>query len=129
MIPSNMIYHETSKKNASEYDYVWLLKDDEIIKQYVTLGDSDKSKTIILSGLQEGDVIAKESGATSSRKSSPSEDKTGSDSSGGDSSGGDSSGGDSSGGDSSGGDSSGSDSGADSDLGSDGGSDSDSVEY
>lgn len=128
MIPSNMIYHETSKKNASEYDYVWLLKDDEIIKQYVTLGDSDKSKTIILSGLQEGDVIAKESGATSSRKPSPSEDKSGSDSSGGDSSGGDSSGGDSSGGDSSGGDSSGSDSGADSGLGSDDGSDSDSVE-
>ena len=88
MIPSNMIYHETSKKNASEYDYVWLLKDDEIIKQYVTLGDSDQSKTIILSGLQEGDVIAKESGATSSRKSGSSD---GSDSAGNNSSGGGSS--------------------------------------
>lgn len=65
MIPNNMIYHETSKNNSNEYDYVWLIKDDEIIKQYVTLGEADKTKTVILSGLSEGDVIAKESGATS----------------------------------------------------------------
>ena len=66
MIPTNMIYHETSKNNSAEYDYVWLLQDGEIVKQYVTLGVANKTQTIILSGLSEGDVIAKESGSSSS---------------------------------------------------------------
>lgn len=51
-----------------------VIKDDEIIKQYVTLGEADKTKTVILSGLSEGDVIAKESGATSTGGSSSSSD-------------------------------------------------------
>ena len=65
MIPSNMIYHETSKKNASEYDYVWLLKDDEIIKQYVTLGDSDKSGDSSGGDSSGGDSSGSDSGADS----------------------------------------------------------------
>lgn len=97
MIPNNMIYHETSKNNSNEYDYVWLIKDDEIIKQYVTLGEADKTKTVILSGLSEGDVIAKESGATSTGGSSSSSDGSDNSKSGADSQsdgGSDSSGGD-----------------------------------
>ena len=97
MIPNNMIYHETSKNNSNEYDYVWLIKDDEIIKQYVTLGEADKTKTVILSGLSEGDVIAKESGATSTNGSSSSSEGSDNSKSGADSQsdgGSDSSGGD-----------------------------------
>lgn len=74
MIPTNMIYHETSKNNSSEYDYVWLLKDGEIVKQYITLGEANKTQTIILSGLSEGDVIAKESASASSGSKSSSPD-------------------------------------------------------
>ena len=74
MIPNNMIYHETSKMNSSEYDYVWLIKDGEIIKQYITLGEVAQNKTIILSGLSEGDVIAKESAARSVGGASKSDD-------------------------------------------------------
>ena len=74
MIPTNMIYHETSKNNSSEYDYVWLLKDGEIVKQYITLGEANKTQTIILSGLSEGDVIAKESASASSGSKSSSSD-------------------------------------------------------
>lgn len=73
MVPTNMIYHETSKNNSSEYDYVWLLLDGEIVKQYVTLGETSKTQTIILSGLSEGDVIAKESGSSSSSNKSSSD--------------------------------------------------------
>lgn len=65
IIPSNMIYHETNLTNMGEYDYVWLITDGQIIKQYVTLGDSAQSKTVVLSGLSEGDVIAKETGQQS----------------------------------------------------------------
>lgn len=64
MIPNNMLYQEASKKNSAVYDYVWLIKGDEIVKQYVTLGEATKNDTIILTGLKEGDVIAKETGAS-----------------------------------------------------------------
>lgn len=40
----------------------------------MSLGEADKTKTVILSGLSEGDVIAKESGATSTGGSSSSSD-------------------------------------------------------
>lgn len=74
MIPTNMIYHEASKTNSSEYDYVWLLQEGELVKQYVTLGSAAQSKTIILTGLSEGDVIAKETGGKSQSRSSKSSD-------------------------------------------------------
>lgn len=80
MIPTNMVYHETSKVNTNEYDYVWLILDGEIVKQYVTLGDASKTKTIILTGLSEGDVVAKETASKSSSRSSS--DSSGADESG-----------------------------------------------
>lgn len=64
IIPTNMIYHETNMKNMTDYDYVWLINDGEMVKQYVTLGDASQNKTVILSGLSEGDVIAKETGSS-----------------------------------------------------------------
>lgn len=76
MIPTNMIYHEASKNNSSEYDYVWLLLDGEIVKQYITLGEASKTQTIILSGLSEGDVIAKESASATGSKSSSGRDSS-----------------------------------------------------
>lgn len=76
MIPTNMIYHEASKNNSSEYDYVWLLLDGEIVKQYITLGEASKTQTIILSGLSEGDVIAKESASASGSKPSSGSDSS-----------------------------------------------------
>ena len=72
MIPTNMIYHENSKNNSSQYDYVWLLKDGEIVKQYITLGDASNTATIILTGLSEGDVIIRESAHASAKKDQPS---------------------------------------------------------
>jgi multidrug efflux pump subunit AcrA (membrane-fusion protein) len=81
MIPTNMVYHESSKTSSSEYDYVWLVKDGELMKQYVTLGDSSKSQTIILTGLSEGDVIAKETAATSTNSGSSSKKDSSDDSS------------------------------------------------
>lgn len=83
MVPTNMIYHETSKASANEYDYVWLVEDGELVKQYVTLGDANKSKTIILTGLSEGDVIAKETAG----KTTPDSSTDGDSDSGGDSGG------------------------------------------
>ena len=75
MIPTNMIYHEASKNNSNTYDYVWLILDGQIVKQYVTLGEeSQNHQTIILSGLSEGDVIAKESVSSSTKTSDSTDD-------------------------------------------------------
>ncbi len=60
MIPTNMIYHEVAKTNGKEYDYVWKIMDGQLVKQYITKGVSDKTQTCILTGISEGDVIAKE---------------------------------------------------------------------
>jgi multidrug efflux pump subunit AcrA (membrane-fusion protein) len=59
-IPKNMLYHESDKTSGKEYDYVWKVVDDEIVKQYVTKGEENNSSYCILSGLNEGDVLAKE---------------------------------------------------------------------
>jgi hypothetical protein len=59
-IPKNMLYHESDKTSGKEYDYVWKIVDDEIVKQYVTKGEENNSSYCILSGLSEGDVLAKE---------------------------------------------------------------------
>lgn len=87
MVPTNMIYHETGKSNSNEYDYVWLVEDGELVKQYITIGQATKSKTIVLTGLSEGDVIAKEtagkaSGSSKSDESSDTDDDSGYDDSG-----------------------------------------------
>lgn len=61
-VPPNMVYHEVRKKDGKEFDYVWRVVGDEIVKQYVTLGESDRISQSVLSGLSEGDVLAKETG-------------------------------------------------------------------
>lgn len=59
-IPANMIYHEVEKTSGREYDYVWKVMDGQLVKQYITIGSGDSSQKTILSGLNSGDVIAKE---------------------------------------------------------------------
>ncbi|MBP3325939.1 MAG: efflux RND transporter periplasmic adaptor subunit [Coprococcus sp.] len=60
LIPANMIYHEVEKTSGREYDYVWKVMDGQLVKQYITIGSGDETQKTILSGLNDGDIIAKE---------------------------------------------------------------------
>lgn len=64
-VPANLIYHEKNKVTGKEYDYVWKITGDEIVKQYVTIGKTYASTSCILTGLSEGDLIAKETAESS----------------------------------------------------------------
>ena len=62
VIPTDAIYSEKRAGSNNFNYYVWLKKDDSFVKQYVVynpdysgLGDS-----LILEGLEEGDIIALE---------------------------------------------------------------------
>lgn len=60
-IPKNLLYHEVEKQTGREYDYVWKIVGDEMVKQYVTKGAEESSTAYyILSGIKEGDILAKE---------------------------------------------------------------------
>ena len=61
-IPKALIYDETDKSTGKSYNYVWKIVDDEMVKQYVTVGGGDSTMKVrcILSGLSDGDVLAKE---------------------------------------------------------------------
>ncbi len=61
VVPKNLIYTESDKSNGKEYNFVWRVVDGDLVKQYVTLGESSTSSYCILSGLSDGDIIAKES--------------------------------------------------------------------
>ena len=63
-VPSSLIYTETNKTNGKVYNYVWKVYDGELIKQYVQIDETlkDVSNTCILSGVSEGDILARESG-------------------------------------------------------------------
>lgn len=63
VLPSVMVKTEEDAINADRvWNYVWRVADGEIIKQYVLVDDklSNRKQTVILSGLREGDVVAKE---------------------------------------------------------------------
>lgn len=61
-VPTNLVYSRHDQSANVERYFVWLQQGNQLVKQYVqideaTLGGSD---IVILSGLQEGDVIANE---------------------------------------------------------------------
>lgn len=64
LVPSSMIYTETNKTNGKVYNYVWKVSEGVLIKQYVQIDDTlkDSLNTCILSGVSEGDILAKEAG-------------------------------------------------------------------
>ena len=62
-VPSDFVKTETDAVNTEKvWSYVWRIVDGELVKQYVSVDDalSGKQQTVILSGLKEGDILAKE---------------------------------------------------------------------
>ena len=62
-IPSSLVYQETRiTKPEQTYYYVWRVVDGELVKQYVLIDEENSggSKTVVLSGLSQQDVLAKE---------------------------------------------------------------------
>lgn len=55
VVPSDMVKQDSDGRN-----YVWRIKDGELIKQYVLVDDkiADRQKRVVLSGLNPGDVLA-----------------------------------------------------------------------
>ncbi len=65
VIPGHMVYQETKVKSGVgnvTYNYVWKLVDGELVKQYVQCTGSVGSKddVCILSGVNQGDILAQE---------------------------------------------------------------------
>lgn len=63
-IPGNLLYSEEIKLSKERQNFVWKIVDGEIVKQYVTTGTSygigNDTEAVILTGLEEGDVLAEE---------------------------------------------------------------------
>lgn len=62
-VPTDFVKTETDAVNTEKvWNYVWRIVDGELVKQYVSVDDalSGKQQTVILSGLKEGDILAKE---------------------------------------------------------------------
>lgn len=62
-VPADMVKTETDAVNTEKiWNYVWRIADGELVKQYVSVDEtlSEKQQTVILSGLKEGDILAKE---------------------------------------------------------------------
>lgn len=62
VVPTALVYEETNAKNPTRTDYfVWRVVGEELVKQYVLINKdySDLNNTLILSGLEEHDVLAK----------------------------------------------------------------------
>ena len=63
VIPTALLYEEKNAKNPTRTDYyVWRVVGDELVKQYVLINKeySDVNNTLILSGVEESDVLARE---------------------------------------------------------------------
>lgn len=63
VIPTALVQEEKNPKNPVKTDYfVWRIVGDELVKQYVLVDKtySDINKTVILSGIQEQDILARE---------------------------------------------------------------------
>lgn len=63
-VPSSLVYKETkADKPTQTYYYVWRVVDGELVKQYVLINEAlsdEYSMTVILSGISDQDVLAKE---------------------------------------------------------------------
>lgn len=67
VVPGSVVYYEDSKtKDAKKY-FVWKVENGQLVKQYVIKGTSynigNDMRTVILSGVSEGDILAKEANA------------------------------------------------------------------
>ncbi len=63
VLPSSMVYTETDPLNESKVSYyVWRIEGEELVKQYVLVSPNltDSGKQVILSGVQAGDILARE---------------------------------------------------------------------
>ncbi len=63
VIPTSLVHEETrAEKPAQTFYYVWRVIDGELVKQYVLVDKSlsGVNKTVILSGVKEQDVLARE---------------------------------------------------------------------
>ena len=62
VVPTAIVQEEKNSVNPSKTDYfVWRIEGDELVKQYVLVNTaySDLNSTVILSGVEENDVLAK----------------------------------------------------------------------
>lgn len=61
-LPAGMIYKETDKATKEEYYFVWKIKEDELVKQYVkvNIDNIGVESMCIISGVSEGDILARE---------------------------------------------------------------------
>lgn len=62
-VPTAVVKEEQNAKNPTRTDYfVWRVVGDELVKQYVLVNKaySDVNTTVILSGVEAGDILAKE---------------------------------------------------------------------
>lgn len=63
VLPASMVYTETDPLNESKVSYyVWRIEGKELVKQYVLVSPdlADSGKMVILSGIQAGDILARE---------------------------------------------------------------------
>lgn len=64
VIPTLLVYSETSKTGNNEKWYVWKLQNGALVKQYIVRGADygigDEVNTVVIQGLSEGDVLAQE---------------------------------------------------------------------
>lgn len=60
VLPEDMVYTEYDKEKNQNYQYVWRVVQDELVKQYVETNStlSSDGKVVILSGVKSGDVLA-----------------------------------------------------------------------
>ncbi len=61
VLPESVVYSEEVNGSSSEKNYyVWKVKQETLIKQYVTVGKNYNGRMVILSGVTEGDILAEE---------------------------------------------------------------------
>ncbi len=62
VLPASMVYTETDKISGAVNFYVWKIMGDELVKQYVTVSQivNDVVNIVVVAGVSEGDVLAKE---------------------------------------------------------------------
>ncbi|MBQ8923913.1 MAG: hypothetical protein IJ053_03870, partial [Lachnospiraceae bacterium] len=57
VLPSKAVYHETDEFVNTTKDYVWKSENDTAVKEYVTTLEEKGGMTVIISGVNVGDVI------------------------------------------------------------------------
>ncbi len=66
VVPGHLVYEEKVKLSNDVQYFVWKLENDDLVKQYVTIGKTygigtgESSQIVILTGIQEGDVLAED---------------------------------------------------------------------